>query len=93
MRGESSCQYAVFALLKAMTLVIYFYDRNHLHSVSLLDWIQLESEHTNTTSVKLSRRPWDVSGSLGGAPTRAVLDSSHLDSHWLHLINLEAIQV
>ena len=52
-----TCQYAVFALLKAMTLVTYFYDRDHLHPVSLLDLIELESEHKNTTSAELPRRP------------------------------------
>ncbi len=50
-----------------------------------------ELASTNTTSAELPRRPWEVSGPLGGAPTRAVLDSSHLDFHWLHLINLVAI--
>ncbi len=45
----SICSICTF---KNVTLVIFFYDRNHLHPVSLLALIEVESEHTNTTSVE-----------------------------------------
>ncbi len=46
-----------FKFLKTLTLVAYYYDLNHLQPVSLLDLIELESEHKNTTSAELPRRP------------------------------------
>ncbi len=40
------------ARLGLMTVVISFYDRNHVREVSLLGLIELESEHKNTTSAE-----------------------------------------
>ncbi len=40
-----------------MMVVIYFYDRNHLHAVSLLALIEVESEHKNTTSAEVAPTP------------------------------------
>ncbi len=46
-----------FKFLKTLTLVAYYYDRNHLQPVSLLDLIEVESEHKNTTVVEVAPTP------------------------------------
>ncbi len=42
----------MFYFLKTTTLVTYFYDRNHPWGVSVVDLIEFECEHKNTTSAE-----------------------------------------
>ncbi len=71
----------MFNFLKTMTLAPYCYDRNHLRLVSVVDLIECESEHKNTTSAKVgpdARGMLMVCLGMGKVPTCHLSHRHHL---------------